>query len=327
MPLSAGLSKQVAYKVETTFGTLPTASAAQSLRRVQSTLDLSKDTYQSNEIRTDLQISDFRHGVRRVKGGISGELSAKTYADFIGAALKRDFAAVAAITAASVTIAGAGPTYTIARAAGSYLTDGIKIGDVIRLSVGSLNAANLAKNLMVTAVTALSISVVVLNASALVAEGPVTGTTITGLTHLEDEFVVAMVDGISQGNKTVTSGAVTITAGNEVWIGKSFTSIAKSLPPEAGSAFGTSHGAIKQVKKMKARILNSLGFSYGWSGATLNSKTALELNSGQSSNFVTDTVELIPNAPYHPESQWTIQTSEPYPLNLLSMSLVVECGE
>ncbi len=179
MALSAGLSKQVAYKVETVFGTLPTASAAQSLRRVQSTLDLSKDTYQSNEIRTDLQISDFRHGVRRVKGGISGELSAKTYADFIGAALKRDFAAVAAITAASVTIAGSGPTYTIARAAGSYLTDGIKIGDVIRLSVGSLNAANLAKNLMVTAVSALSVSVVVLNASALVAEGPIAGTTIT----------------------------------------------------------------------------------------------------------------------------------------------------
>lgn len=179
MALSAGLSKQVAYKVETTFGTLPGASAAQSLRRVQSTLDLSKDTYQSNEIRTDLQISDFRHGVRRVKGGISGELSAKTYADFIAAALKRDFAAVTAITAASVTIAGSGPTYTIGRAAGSYLTDGIKIGDVIRLSVGSLNAANLAKNLMVTAVSALSVSVVVLNASAMVAEGPITGTTIT----------------------------------------------------------------------------------------------------------------------------------------------------
>lgn len=179
MPNAAGLYKQVAYKVETTFGTLPTASAAQALRRVQSTLDMSKDTYQSNEIRTDLQVSDYRHGVRRVKGGINGELSCKTYADFIAAACKKAFTTGASATAASVTIAGSGPTYTLTRAAGSYLTDGFKVGDVIRLSVGTLNALNINKNLLITALTATVATVITLNASALVAEGPITGTTVT----------------------------------------------------------------------------------------------------------------------------------------------------
>lgn len=178
MTNAAGQYKSVAYKVESTFGTAPSAGSAQLLRRVQSTLDLSKDTYESNEIRTDFQTADYRHGVRRVKGGINGELSAGTYKDFMAAALKRAFAAVTAITGATVTIAGSGP-YTVTRSAGSFLTDGVKVGDVIRLSVGTLNALNINKNLMVTALTATVATVITLNGSAMAAEGPITTTTIT----------------------------------------------------------------------------------------------------------------------------------------------------
>lgn len=179
MTLASGIYKQIAYKVESAYGTVPSAASAQALRRVQSTLGLSKDTYQSNEIRTDMQVSDFRHGVRKVNGNISGELSPATYKDFIAAALKRDFAAVSAIASVALTIAGTGPTYTITRGSGSYLTDGVKIGDIIRLSVGSLNASNISKNLMVTALTATIATVIVPNASALVAEGPIAGCTVT----------------------------------------------------------------------------------------------------------------------------------------------------
>ena len=179
MPQAAGLFKQLAYKRETTFGTAPSASSAQLLRRVQSTLDLSKDTYQSAEIRPDLQISDYRHGVRRVKGVIQGELSPKTYSDMVAAACKRDLTAGAAATGATITIAGTAPTFTITRGAGSYLTDGFKIGDVIRLSVGVFNAANLNKNLYITGLTALVATVVVVNGSTLVAEGPIATSTVT----------------------------------------------------------------------------------------------------------------------------------------------------
>lgn len=181
MPLAAGLFKQVAYKAETTYGTVPAAANAQALRRVQSTLDLAKDTYQSNEIRADYQIQDFRHGVRRVRGKIGGELSAGTYRDFFAAALKRDFVAVTAATGASLTIAGTGPTYTVTRAAGSYLTDGFKVGMGVRLSAGALNAANLNKNLLIVALTATVATVMPMNAAALVAEGPITGCTVTAV--------------------------------------------------------------------------------------------------------------------------------------------------
>lgn len=179
MSTASGTFKQVAYKVEATYGTPPAAASAQQLRRVTSSLDLIKDTYQSKEIRPDFQLADFRHGIRKVGGSVNGELSAKTYSDFIAAALKKDFAATAAIVGAGITIAGSAGAWTITRAAGSYLTDGVKIGDVIRLSVGGFNAANLAKNIMVTNVTALVLTGLVLNASALVAEGPIATSTVT----------------------------------------------------------------------------------------------------------------------------------------------------
>ena len=176
--LASGINKSVAYKLETVYGTIPTAASAQALRRVTSTLDLTKDVYQSAEIRTDMQIADYRHGVRRVKGAINGELSPKTYSDFFAAAVKKTFAAGVSTTGASITIAGSGP-YTVTRAAGSYLTDGFKVGDVIRLTVGGFNASNLNKNLMITALTATVATVLVLNSMAMVAEGPIATSTVS----------------------------------------------------------------------------------------------------------------------------------------------------
>ena len=178
MPAASGLFKQVAYKFNPgAYGALPGQASGQLLRRVQSTVDLSKDTYASNEKRPDFQIADFRHGVRRVSGKISGELSCKTYADFFAQALKRDFTAGASAAGVSVTIAGTGP-YTITRAAGNFLTDGFKVGDGIRLSVGALNVANINKNLFIVSLTATVATVITMNGSALAAEGPVTGCTI-----------------------------------------------------------------------------------------------------------------------------------------------------
>lgn len=179
MGTASGIYKQVKYKEEATYGTLPASAGSQAIRRVTSSLDMTKDTYQSNEIRSDFQMADYRHGTRKVGGSISGELSAGTYKDFIAAALKKAFTTTTAMTALSVTIGGTAGAWTITRGAGSYLTDGVKIGDVVALTAGALNAANLNKNFMVTAVSALVLTGLVLNASALVAEGPIASCTLT----------------------------------------------------------------------------------------------------------------------------------------------------
>ncbi len=179
MSAASGIFKQLAYKAEAIYGTAPAAAGAQALRRVQSTIDLSKDTYQSNEIRTDFQVADFRHGVRKVSGKISGELSCRTYADFFSAILKREFTAGVSAAGLGLTISGTGPTYTVARDTGSFLTDKFKVGDIVRLSVGALNAANINRNLLIVSLTATDATVMPLNGGTLVAEGPITGCTVS----------------------------------------------------------------------------------------------------------------------------------------------------
>lgn len=178
MGIASGVFKQVSYKQEVQYGVMPSAAAAQAMRRTTSSLDMTKDTYQSGEIRPDFQVADFRHGLRKVGGSISGELSAKTYSDFLAAALKRDFTAGVSVAGASFTIGGTAGAWTITRAAGSWITDGVKIGDVVRITAGAFNAANMSKNIQVTDLNATVLTGIVLNGSALVTQGPITAATL-----------------------------------------------------------------------------------------------------------------------------------------------------
>ena len=181
MTFATGPFKFLTYKQEVTFGVLPVAAAAQALRRLTSDLSLTKDTYASNEVRTDFQNADFRHGVRRVSGKISGEISPGTYKDFFAAALKRDFAVGTPLTGTSVTIgAPTGNIYPFTNSTGSMLTNGFKVGMVVRLSVGGFNAANINKNILITDIpSATTWSGIPVNNVALVPEGPILTSTIT----------------------------------------------------------------------------------------------------------------------------------------------------
>lgn len=173
MPLAQGVSKVVAYKKEGTWGTAAASGAgAKALRRVTAAFNLSKEAYQSEELRTDYQISDFRHGVRSVEGSLNGELSAGSYADLMAAVLTKDF--VAGTTAnhaatGNLTIGAAvSGVYPATRATGSWITDGFRVGDVIRITAGTgLNADVLNKNLLIVALTATVASVIVLNGSTI----------------------------------------------------------------------------------------------------------------------------------------------------------------
>lgn len=171
--IATGVKKRVAYKLETTWGVLAGAAGAKQLRRVTATFNLTKDAFQSAEIRTDYQVSDMRHGVRSAVGSLNGELSPKTYADFFAAVLARDFTAGVGTVGAEITIAVAGLGYSLTRTAGSFITDGFKNGTVVRLAGAGLTPANVGNNLLITSVSALVLNVIVLNDSALVAEGPI----------------------------------------------------------------------------------------------------------------------------------------------------------
>lgn len=171
--IAKGVAKKVAYKKETTWGTLAGATGAKYLRRVTANFQLTKETYESAEIRADYQVADMRHGVRSVEGSLNGELAPGAYSDFMQSVLSRDFTAGGTTSGASLTIAVSGLFFTVTRAAGSWLADGFFIGNVVRLTGAGFNAANTANNLLIVALSATVMTVRVLSATPLVAEGPI----------------------------------------------------------------------------------------------------------------------------------------------------------
>lgn len=177
MPISKGTAKQVGYKKETVWGTLAGSTSGKQLRRVTAAFNLVKQTYESSEIRTDRQLSDFRHGVRSANGTLAGELSPATYADFMGSVVGKDFVAITLGSAVNTTVT-VNTVTKLVRAAGSWLTDGVKVGMIVRAS-GLTATADNARNLLVAAVSATEVTVVPVNGVALSAQASASSVTLT----------------------------------------------------------------------------------------------------------------------------------------------------
>lgn len=178
--IAQGSSKQLRFKRQTAKGTIADGSTGgQVCRRNTSTFNLQKDTYTTESEQTSKrQLTSSRHGARQVNGSLNALLSPGTYSDFVAALLLQDWTAVAPIAGMSLTIAAAGSAWSITRSAGDWLAGGAKIGRVIRLSVGALNAANINKNLLIIGATSTILTVVPVNRRLpLVAEGPIANCT------------------------------------------------------------------------------------------------------------------------------------------------------
>jgi hypothetical protein len=224
MPISKGVSKQVGYKKETTWGTLAGNTSGKLLRRVTANFNLVKEAYESGEIRTDRQVADFRHGVRSAEGTLNGELSSAAYSDFMGSIVGKDFASISLGAAAQITVTVSGTTYTLVRATGSFLTDGVKVGMVIR-AAGLTASGDNAKNLLVASVTATNVVVVPLNGSTITAQGTASSVTLTA--PGKQTFVPAT--GHTDDSYTVEEFYADI-AQSEVYTGMKLNSMAVQLP-------------------------------------------------------------------------------------------------
>lgn len=173
--IATGVFKKVYYEKQSAIGVPADGSTGETARRVTSTIDLKKAQYRSNEINASMQRRDSRHGVRSVAGSISGELSIGGYQTFFEAVTRQ--AAQSGGTTASATVTSAvtvAPAGTFTRSSGSWITDGFKVGDIVRATGFSTATANNSNNLIVTALTATVMTVYPLNGLAIAAEAGAT---------------------------------------------------------------------------------------------------------------------------------------------------------
>lgn len=139
---------EVAYKEQSVMGTPETGSGGLGFRANSGGLNLTKDPINSNENRRDGQRTRGRHGSRSVSGQYTGNLSVGTFDSLIAAMLWGAFGSDLVITEAT----SGGPTQittttsTIVGNAGSWITAGLRVGDMIRLTNHS-TAGNNSKNL------------------------------------------------------------------------------------------------------------------------------------------------------------------------------------
>jgi hypothetical protein len=143
----------------------------------------------------------------------------------MGSVLARDFTTAPAATGVSITIDASGALYTITRSAGNWLTEGFKVGQVVRLSGANLDTDNVDNNLLVTLVADTVLTVKVVNGSALVEEGPAASSDITAVGKVT--FVPAT--GHTDQSYTIEEWYSDI-AQSEVYTGMKVNSLAVQLP-------------------------------------------------------------------------------------------------
>lgn len=175
MTIASGLLKSTAWKKQTALGAAASGSGGKQSRHVTSVFKAERDTFENDEKTTHHQSTGVSYGLKKADGQIDGLLSAGTFADFFGSILEKDFAVVTPGAAAAATTIAlvSGFKYTITRGAGSWITDGLKIGNVVRITGAGVHANNINKNLLIVDITALVCTVLVLNETVMQAEGPI----------------------------------------------------------------------------------------------------------------------------------------------------------
>lgn len=174
--MANGSRHSMRYVAESTYGTTPATPALKPIRHTGTTLGLSKESLQSEEIRDDRQIADFRHGAYQVGGDVNFELSFASFDDLLEAVLLGTW--VPTKTTATADQLAATAT-TVTRTVGSFVTEGFAVNDVV-VNSGFTNAGNNGR-FRVTAVVAQTLTLTPLEGQTMVVEAAGAGRKVDSL--------------------------------------------------------------------------------------------------------------------------------------------------
>jgi len=155
-------------------------------------------------------------------------------------------------------------------------------------------------------------------------------TSITGLGHLEGESVTILANGAVQPNKTVASGAITLSsAATKAQIGLAYTSVVKTVDYEGGVQSGTSQTKLKRIAEIGIRFFESVGCKYGTSETSTDLALLRPTSSPMDSSpplFTGDKVLRFPGG-WNRHGQVVVTQDDPLPMNLLALILYSDTGD
>lgn len=157
--IQSGITRRQSIAVQSALKTRALAGGGTVLRRIQAEPNLQVDSFQSQEILASQQVRDFRNGVERGIISYASQLAPGAQIDFFQGMLRRNYTAVTPFTGITVA-AAAGPPGTFTRTGGSWLTDGFRVGMVVRSTGWATTAvANNNRNYRIIALTATVMTV------------------------------------------------------------------------------------------------------------------------------------------------------------------------
>lgn len=174
-----GLFKQTAFGKQTALGTPKTGAGGQILRRKTAIFTATKDSTSNDEIVSHRQDTGITYGMKKTGGKIDGNLSPGTYSVLMAGALMADFAAVTPMVIGTDCVSAATAPQFV-DGSSSFLTAGLKVGDVVRFTGFTTTAVgNNSKNFLITALTAGNMTGVFLDGSAVIAKTETASVTCT----------------------------------------------------------------------------------------------------------------------------------------------------
>ncbi len=151
-------------------------------------------------------------------------------------------------------------------------------------------------------------------------------TTISGLDHLEGESVAILGDGAVHPNKTVSSGAITLSIkAAKVHIGLGRNATIGGLPLADGSATGTGRGKDRHIYISTIVFDETLGAQFGRAGQldTIYFRKAGD-RMDQAPDLFTGSKRVTYPAGWDRIGEYVIQQTQPLPMTVLAVILTSE---
>lgn len=156
MGIANQAEQQIIIGKQAAKGTLATTGVGKRYNyTTETTGSLEREVFESNTIRPDQQKKNPRHGKKEAPFTLAQELQPGGHTEPLAGAMRAAW--VSGATTGSISLAIDAAAKTITRTTGSFITDGIKVGDIVR-ALGFSNALNNGKNIRLVTVTALVVT-------------------------------------------------------------------------------------------------------------------------------------------------------------------------
>lgn len=179
MGYGTGANRIVSFKRQSALGTIATTSGAAQLRRADFSANWNRSTIENPEIRPDRQKAMARGGMATGDLQWSGPVSPGSQSGFWDALVMGAYqSAVTSGALTNVTAAASAPHFM--RATGSWITDGFRLGQVIRCTGWTTGGvSNNSRNFIITAITATQLTVSTRDGTAVAAKASGDSVTFT----------------------------------------------------------------------------------------------------------------------------------------------------